>query len=704
MSDKLNRRQKIKILNNVRQVVAARLVSKKDFPWESTWIKPRKFFGTVLPRSIVALIGDPNLYDYDQIQIILSLLSKTRELNDHVCVKITTITDPFKGDEPLFRKFMEKIDMKWIKVRLPFIEYEKKDTILDEYKTTSGPNGRPSWLSSFLDSIALNDDKVLFKSISCLNELLLSPKGVKSFNDRFNSTFDLATTLFQTTKKPLICSKLSGIADYYGKTRVIAIADYYSQMSLKPISDHIFKILRRLKSDGTFGTYKIRQKMIMLQQANKKIWSFDLSAATDRFPAVFTKLVIEKIFNKDISDSWFEVICRNRSFSCRTRKRKKTVVKYSVGQPMGVNSSWASFTLSHHCLLRILEYELGLLIGDNYGILGDDIVIFNEQLADRYEKMIHVFGVELSKPKSIIPTIDRPIQAELAKRVLIDGIDVSPFPLRLLKIKNKRVSYSLFLCEVLERRTRWNPVSFFLLLRFLEYEVVLTAVLHFSDFESTNKFLESEYGEWIKDVGVSESELNFPGFDGQRCLVPGVRLTAKNLWNCLISHIGSIRECRNISINLKEMVMILKTLKRTQPLKLRLISTILDDPLIYLKFGLTSPFMCLYNQTVGNNNVLSVADASDGEIWKYISGLDDLRTLKKALKTSIPFNKLIKSDRVDKEIRMPILVSGIIKEVGILPKSEMISLLIHKVNSHHQESSLHYLKISDDECRENDLI
>jgi hypothetical protein len=101
-----------------------------------------------------------------------------------------------------------------------------------------------------------------------------------------------------------------------------------------------------------------------------------------------------------------------------------------------------------------LEYELSLSIGNNYSILGDDIVIFNEKLALRYENTMRIFGVDLSKPKSLFPTECRPLQAEIAKRVYIDGIEVSPFPLKLLKIRDKNISYSLFLCEVLERKTR----------------------------------------------------------------------------------------------------------------------------------------------------------------------------------------------------------------------------------------------------------
>ena len=52
--------------------------------------------------------------------------------------------------------------------------------------------------------------------------------------------------------------RLSAIADYEGKTRVIAIGDYLSQIYLKPVHDRLMRMLRRIPADLTFNQDKLQ--------------------------------------------------------------------------------------------------------------------------------------------------------------------------------------------------------------------------------------------------------------------------------------------------------------------------------------------------------------------------------------------------------------------------------------------------------------
>lgn len=76
-------------------------------------------------------------------------------------------------------------------------------------------------------------------------------------------------------------------------------------------------------------------------------------------------------------------------------------INYSVGNPMGFYSSWASFAVAHHyvmfeCCARLkIPYKEA-----KYVLLGDDILIGDRQLASAYLEMITSLGVEISSIKT----------------------------------------------------------------------------------------------------------------------------------------------------------------------------------------------------------------------------------------------------------------------------------------------------------------
>jgi len=76
-------------------------------------------------------------------------------------------------------------------------------------------------------------------------------------------------------------------------------------------------------------------------------------------------------------------------------------IKYSVGTPMGAYSSWASSALAHHYMI----YEVCRDLGKDwrtcpYSLLGDDIVICDEQVAEGYKSYCHRLGVTFSSLKT----------------------------------------------------------------------------------------------------------------------------------------------------------------------------------------------------------------------------------------------------------------------------------------------------------------
>jgi hypothetical protein len=63
---------------------------------------------------------------------------------------------------------------------------------------------------------------------------------------------------------------------------VFAIVDAWTQSLLFPLHKALFSILRKIEQDGTFDQLLPVRKL--MDKGLKEMYSFDLSAATDRLP------------------------------------------------------------------------------------------------------------------------------------------------------------------------------------------------------------------------------------------------------------------------------------------------------------------------------------------------------------------------------------------------------------------------------------
>jgi hypothetical protein len=138
-----------------------------------------------------------------------------------------------------------------------------------------------------------------------------------------------------------ITSRIAAIADYWGKTRLVAIGDYYSQRVLKPFGNDMLTILKSLGGDATHSQGFKSNQLSVRAKEGKKLWCFDLSKATDRFPREITGLILRKIYGESVGSKVLAVLSQ-RKFQVRTSRCKAGVqqVMYGTGQPMGLNGSW----------------------------------------------------------------------------------------------------------------------------------------------------------------------------------------------------------------------------------------------------------------------------------------------------------------------------------------------------------------------------
>lgn len=118
--------------------------------------------------------------------------------------------------------------------------------------------------------------------------------------------------------------------------RIFAILDAWTQSLLYPLHEALFEILKQIPSDGTFNQLKPVEKL--LSRGLKELYSFDLSAATDRLPIELQKDILSTLFdNPLVGQSWRDLLV-NRSYRLETQTSSHDL-RYSVGQPMGALSS-----------------------------------------------------------------------------------------------------------------------------------------------------------------------------------------------------------------------------------------------------------------------------------------------------------------------------------------------------------------------------
>lgn len=318
------------------------------------------------------------------LKYLFTILNFTRswDLNSNEWNKIKpdykSITDPPKMDliipSGVINQFVKEFRLK--------SDHPSFDKTKDVYLSTkAGPNG-PATISCQED--LLNFDYPMMDKILKITDQNGQDFFCKNYSEAFNKCI--------LPSKVKTLGKISFVKDPECKLRIIAISDYYSQLFLKPIHNIIMNKLNNIKMDRTF-TQDPHNKWDL--NNGEKFWSLDLSSATDRFPVELQKRLLARVFHMELAQSW-QSILNSRSFTTPEGLQ----LKYSTGQPMGTYSSWSVFTLTHHLVVYYCAHLCGIKNFDQYMILGDDIVIKNNAVAEAYIKVIKALGVEISLQKT----------------------------------------------------------------------------------------------------------------------------------------------------------------------------------------------------------------------------------------------------------------------------------------------------------------
>jgi len=201
------------------------------------------------------------------------------------------------------------------------------------------------------------------------------------------------------------------------KARFIANPNRIIQHALTPLGDFLFGLLKRIPWDCTFEQSRAQAHIVERLRAKKHVHCYDLSNATDMFPM---RTQVENIFtlfsqrNGVLEEDVSSLASQLRIFSEVSRSTwsfQGENLSWSRGQPLGLYPSFAMFAFTHGALLLDISFKLSrthrvpLRFREDFFVVGDDVVILDDELAHLYERTLRDLEIPFSESKSIVSDI-----------------------------------------------------------------------------------------------------------------------------------------------------------------------------------------------------------------------------------------------------------------------------------------------------------
>lgn len=288
-----------------------------------------------------------------------------------------------------------------------------EEEVIQGYKSYTFSNNRFA-PNRFLKSVPEDATSILEDAnSSCVDSYILDDAFTDLFADAYDDLF-LRVRLRKgeffkndPVDSPYV-GKISVIQEPGYKARFIANPRRIFQVVLLPLGKQLFSLLRKLPWDCTFeqesGPLWAQTQLI----AGKTCHSVDLSDASNNIPLILqTKLFSWckkinqtrlRLFEKISTDDWYLPKALDLTSSTSTDE-KGTSIRWSKGQPLGLYPSFPSFAILHGALVRSIE--IGLSVSDTFRILGDDIVISDDEVYHQYMELLDRFQIPVSHDKCI---------------------------------------------------------------------------------------------------------------------------------------------------------------------------------------------------------------------------------------------------------------------------------------------------------------
>jgi len=185
------------------------------------------------------------------------------------------------------------------------------------------------------------------------------------------------------------------------KVRYFAAPNQVIQRALEPLKDGLFRVLKRLPWDCTFHQQKADGFIISAMRAGRTVHTVDMSKATDNFPWEYQKSVLNMVINtrdpytRDVVGLLIDTV--ERGYWQMDGGRNLRKLTWSKGQPLGLGPSFPLFALTHGLVLFSLNEGRW---DQKFFVLGDDVIILDDDLAVRYKKWLSTVDIKISTAKT----------------------------------------------------------------------------------------------------------------------------------------------------------------------------------------------------------------------------------------------------------------------------------------------------------------
>lgn len=214
------------------------------------------------------------------------------------------------------------------------------------------------------------------------------------------------------------------------KLRSIASPALIWQALSEKLKLRLKKIIESLEVCDTKDHDEGRVKAQMWLYEGRNVYGFDASSFTDRLPLELQLKILLKLQDKGLITEFDYVVYEHVAKGVYVDNEFNRLVRWGTGQPQGHGPSFNLATLTHVCILQscITSPEQQRL----FSVIGDDVVIADDALAESYRDKMTALGVDINLSKST----QSELMAEYAgKLILADGI-IPSAKVKLLKPVN----------------------------------------------------------------------------------------------------------------------------------------------------------------------------------------------------------------------------------------------------------------------------
>lgn len=378
------------------------------------------------------------------IRMWLSFFAIYRVIKIPVVAKLATITNPFSGSTDYLRE-LEQLIPSGIGVFQGF--FDKKFNPKNGWKSTNGI--LPIMKAGGGFNVSVAKLLVLPKALASANLWtticnFVALSGNTVLGEQLQKIEYLSKRAYELLGNDISSTPVGKLAfkeEAAGKLRTFAIVDCITQSALFGLHEWLFELLRRIPNDGTFDQEAAFSRAQAKASKAGCSFGYDLSAATDRLPLSLQVKILESWFGAEVAEMWRVILVERDYMVAPGKKADKYGIKpgpyrYSVGQPMGAYSSWAMLAITHHFIVQwayfsVYFWPFGQKWFEGYELLGDDIVIFDADVAAKYLEIMQGLGVEINLSKSVVSNPGSVV--EFAKRTSFKGVDVSAISLKMLQ-------------------------------------------------------------------------------------------------------------------------------------------------------------------------------------------------------------------------------------------------------------------------------